>query len=685
MKKRLSHIIVPIIILMMIFVTCVPGFAQEQMENPTEEQTEEQVQQDLSQCSITCDEKVLYSGKEICPEVVVMLNEAQLVEGIDFVAEYSSNIDPGTGKITVTGMGNYCGSAEKSFEIIKKLEKVKVTADNAESSGKPVLTWNESEGADGYEVYRASSSAGNYSLIATVKKCTYTDKTATHSKLYYYKVKAVDNDFDQASSNLSKYVSRRCDLARPTVSGSNAADSGKPVLTWSKISGADKYNVYRSTSQNGTYTKIATVAAASYTDTTAKQSKAYYYKVKAIDSDISSANSAYSKVVKRTCDLPRTSVTASNVSKSGKPKLTWSPINGAEKYMVYRSTSKNGKYVRMYTTSKTSYINTSAKAGVTYYYKVVAVDSDNTAANSAYSKVVRRTCDISKPQIKLVDNLSTGKPKLTWSKLSGADKYEIYRAETKTGKYTKVGTTSKATYTDTSAKAGYTYYYKIKAVNTDNSAATSVYSNVVYQYVIDPNKKMVALTFDDGPGPYTDEIIDCLKENRAHATFYVLGERMEYWPDAVEKAYKNGNEIGNHTYSHATLTYLSSSGIKSELSKTDSKIKDATGSKAATMRPPGGGVNSTVRDAAGKPIIYWSIDTEDWRTRSKSATVNAVMNNVKDGDIVLMHDIHYSTMEAALELIPKLKASGYQLVTVSEMAKYQGYTMENGTVYYSFR
>jgi peptidoglycan/xylan/chitin deacetylase (PgdA/CDA1 family) len=92
-----------------------------------------------------------------------------------------------------------------------------------------------------------------------------------------------------------------------------------------------------------------------------------------------------------------------------------------------------------------------------------------------------------------------------------------------------------------------------------------------------------------------------------------------------------------------------------------------------------------VKSAVGKPLIYWSIDTLDWKTRSKTATINSVMNNVRDGSIVLMHDIHYPTKEAALELIPKLKKKGYQIVTVSDLAKYRGYTMKAGTVYYSFQ
>jgi len=676
MKNRLKKYLLLVFIFIMACSVHSIAFAQDSEISDTI---------DISFAKVKCEEKVLYDGSKKCPDVEVSLNEIVLVSGVDFVVHYENNKNPGEAAVIIEGIGRYYGTVEVSFEIVKRLDKPVLTISNDEATGKPKITWKKVINADKYEVYRAASGKDTYVLIGTTSSLSYTDKTAKASELCYYKVKAVDADFNQASSKLSGFGYSRCDLARPSLSVGNDADSGKPKASWSKVSGADKYYVYRATSKNGTYTKIKTTTETSYTDKDAKKSKSYYYKVRAIDSDISSANSAYSKIVNRVCDLPRTTAKATVVSSTGKPRITWDSVIGADKYYVYRATSKNGTYTRILTTTGTVMTNISAKAGERYYYKIVAVDADVPSANSAFSKVVSRTCDIAKPQVKIVDNLQTGKPKLKWTKLEGADKYEIYRSTSKNGTYSKTYTTSKTTYINTAAKTGYTYYYKIKAINIDNSEANSTYSNVVSTYVIDPNKKMVALTFDDGPGPYTEDIIDCLKKNRAHATFFVLGERIGYYPGVIEKAYKNGNEIGNHSYSHPILTSLSSSNIKSQMSRTDSKIKEEIGVKAALMRPPGGGVNSTVRNNVGKPIIYWSIDTEDWKTGSKTATVNAVMNNVRDGDIVLMHDIHSPTRDAALELIPKLKNKGYQIVTVSEMAKYKGYKLENGTVYYYFR
>jgi peptidoglycan/xylan/chitin deacetylase (PgdA/CDA1 family) len=196
---------------------------------------------------------------------------------------------------------------------------------------------------------------------------------------------------------------------------------------------------------------------------------------------------------------------------------------------------------------------------------------------------------------------------------------------------------------------------------------------------------MVALTFDDGPSKHTKAIVDCLFKYDSAATFFVVGNRIDSYKDTVVHTYNMGCELANHSYSHPIMTGLTSDQIESQIRKTDNKIKKLTGQKTVLLRAPGGGINSTVKKAAGKPLIQWSDDTLDWKTRSKSATVNYVMKNVQDGDIVLMHDLHEPTMKAALELIPKLKKKGYQIVTVSELAKYKGYNLKKGTVYFSFR
>ncbi|MCD8009873.1 MAG: polysaccharide deacetylase family protein [Lachnospiraceae bacterium] len=201
---------------------------------------------------------------------------------------------------------------------------------------------------------------------------------------------------------------------------------------------------------------------------------------------------------------------------------------------------------------------------------------------------------------------------------------------------------------------------------------------------IDTTKPMVALTYDDGPSIYTDKILSVLKKYDSVATFFVVGDRVSTYSSTVKKAYEMGCEIGNHTYSHATLTRLGTSAIKSQISKTNSAVKKVTGVSPVVMRPPGGSYNSTVRSAVGMPLILWSIDTLDWKTRNASSTISAVVGHVSDGDIVLMHDLYSATATASETIIPQLVKKGYQLVTVSELAECRG-GISAGSVYTRLR
>lgn len=201
---------------------------------------------------------------------------------------------------------------------------------------------------------------------------------------------------------------------------------------------------------------------------------------------------------------------------------------------------------------------------------------------------------------------------------------------------------------------------------------------------IDPGKPAIALTFDDGPGPRTAELLEALEEYNAHATFFMLGNKIPSYPDVIKKMEEIGCELGNHSYDHANLTKISADQIASQINQTNSNLQNIVGSGATVMRPPYGAINSTVKSTAGMPLILWNIDTLDWKTRNTKSTIDAVMGQVKDGDIILMHDIHTETIDAALQLIPKLQEAGFQLVTVSELASLKGITLQNGEKYTDF-
>jgi peptidoglycan/xylan/chitin deacetylase (PgdA/CDA1 family) len=175
-------------------------------------------------------------------------------------------------------------------------------------------------------------------------------------------------------------------------------------------------------------------------------------------------------------------------------------------------------------------------------------------------------------------------------------------------------------------------------------------------------KKWVALTFDDGPGKYTEKLLKAMKKQGVRATFFVVGQMAKPRASMLEKMVKNGNEIANHTYAHNGTE----GALMNALKKTDKVVKKAVGKKTDLMRPPGGAINSVTR-RCGKPIILWSVDPKDWRDRNSNTVYNRVTGETKSGSIVLMHDIHSTTVNAAIRIMESLKKKDYAFVTVSEL------------------
>ncbi len=201
---------------------------------------------------------------------------------------------------------------------------------------------------------------------------------------------------------------------------------------------------------------------------------------------------------------------------------------------------------------------------------------------------------------------------------------------------------------------------------------------------VDPSKPMIALTFDDGPRPDTMRLLDALEKNHARATFFLVGKDVIKYPEVVQKMDEIGCEIGNHTATHVQLTKCTTEQIMSEIDVTSYYIKQITKKDVTLVRPPYGSMNPTVRSIVQAPFILWSVDTRDWEVKNAEIVKQYVLDTVKDGEIILLHDVHETTVNAAIELIPLLKKQGYQLVTVSEMAKVRGVSLENGLKYYKF-
>ncbi len=197
-------------------------------------------------------------------------------------------------------------------------------------------------------------------------------------------------------------------------------------------------------------------------------------------------------------------------------------------------------------------------------------------------------------------------------------------------------------------------------------------------------RKLIALTFDDGPGPYTNRLLDGLKKKGVKASFFTLGQRAEIYPNEIKRIFAEGHQLCNHSYSHPELTAMGVGGALDQINTTNAILNRAVGgSEAYFLRAPYGSMNSSIRSRLSCPEIYWSVDTLDWKYRDSTYVKNTVINNAYDGAIVLMHDIHSTTVTGLLGAIDALKSRGYEFVTVRELFRRRGVSMSNGRTYYS--
>lgn len=204
-------------------------------------------------------------------------------------------------------------------------------------------------------------------------------------------------------------------------------------------------------------------------------------------------------------------------------------------------------------------------------------------------------------------------------------------------------------------------------------------------FTFDPTKKTVALTFDDGPnGSKTLRLVELLHQNKMHATFFMVGNRMATAPNVIKEVLKTGNEVGSHSYNHKNLTRLTKEELLEEEKSTNLIYKSITGQDLKLLRPPYGNVNDTMKQNLNLTFINWNLDTEDWRYRNTNHIYDSVINKVKDGDIILMHDLYETTIKAVEKLLPELYVRGFQVVSVSELANIKGQTLEVHKVYRSF-
>ena len=198
--------------------------------------------------------------------------------------------------------------------------------------------------------------------------------------------------------------------------------------------------------------------------------------------------------------------------------------------------------------------------------------------------------------------------------------------------------------------------------------------------------KWIALTFDDGPRrSTTTALLDGLARRGVKATFFLIGEQVPGNEDILLRMDQEGHQIGIHTYDHVMLTDLNEADFSAQVDRTRTILENALGHDDLLLRPPYGKVDDGVRKRAGCPIILWSVDPTDWDDKNVERIVKHVVNCAQDGDIILLHDIYPTSVEAALRIVDALHEKGFLFVTIDELAAQKGEKLEAGTVYNCFR
>ena len=496
-----------------------------------------------------------------------------------------------------------------------------VTGDN-DAQGRPTLTWKAVTGAAKYEVYRARSRSGEYIKYSTVTGTSYTNTSyIENGNTYYYKVRALKSDGTAGAWSSIVSVTYKQTLSAPTVTGGNDAQ-GRPTLKWNAVTGAAKYEVYRARSRSGEYIKYSTVTGTSYTNTSyIENGNTYYYKVRALKSDGTAGawSSIVSVTYKQTLSAP--TVTGGNDAQ-GRPTLKWNAVTGAAKYEVYRARSRSGEYIKYSTVTGTSYTNISyIENGNTYYYKVRALDANGTAG--AWSSIVAVTYQpkqtLSAPTV-TGGNDSQGRPTLKWNAVTGAAKYEVYRARSLNGDYIKYSTVTGTSYTNTSYLAnGNTYYYKVRALKSDGTAgAWSSIVSVTYRAASTGTLPAPAVTGgNDSQGRPTLKwkAVSGAAKYEIYRSYSRDGSYSKY-STQTSTAYTNSSYLTSGTTYYYKVRALDANGNAGPYSAV---VSVTCRLKLSAPSVTGG------KDSQGRPTLKWNAVTgaakyEVYRSTSRSGT-----------------------------------------------------------------
>ncbi len=573
----------------------------------------------------------------------------------------------------------YTVIAHKGFyrsSFAYKTSKVYITApklvETKVNNGSVTVYWESTKAADKYRVYRKTSDTDwEYIGSAGKKSTAFKDKDVKNGGKFTYTVRAIDGE--EHSGFDGKGVTARYVTTPKNVTLKNYSDYIS--IKWDKVSGAKEYVVYRKDTKNKDWVKLTNTTSPYYRDFNVVNGRAYTYLVKAVGEN--GGRSAYEKNIKITALKAPSKVNLNSATKG--VKISWTKMTSGTGYRVYRKLKASADWTliaKIDGNSTTTYTDTNVKNGKKYIYTVRQVKGSTLGSYNPEGYSIQYVLP---PKV-----LAKHSPKgivLNWDKAVVGTGYRVQRKAAGENSWKTISTItslSKVTYTDAKPVFGKKNYYRILVRDAN------LISNTVSLNGIDPNKKVVALTYDDGPyRPVTNHILDVLEKHNARATFFVVGSRVSTYKDCIKREFDLGCEIGNHSYNHTILTSVSASTIKTEIENTNAAVKNITGQAPKIVRTPGGAVNSTVKANVNYPMFNWSVDTLDWKYRNSSSVVSSIKNNVRDGSIVLMHDLYGSTGNATEEIVPWLIKNGYQLVTVSELMAIKGIDVQKGQLYNS--
>ena len=523
--------------------------------------------------------------------------EVETYNGRVFTENTEFWVNNGYFKGDVKRTGKYNATVSVEFTAggavaVTKLAKPKVSV-----SGE-TLSW-EGVGANAYEIYRATSKSGKYALVDTVTDLSWQDE-AVPGKTFYYKVKAISTADSNKNSDFSNIVSVAYKL--PAVNASVAIDEdlGKATLSWEGVEGAKSYEIWRATSEDGKYTRVATVKASQvatyaraagyvYVDKSASVGKQYFYKVRAVAAS-SAYNSPDSNKVSAVAVCARAKLTAKMDTATGKPVISWAKVDGAANYWLLRRVAgSNLSYDVISRQTALTYTDKTAQVDVEYEYIMQVIGKDE-ALDSVMSQPVFAVCGLAKPVVKgaITDQ---GKPQLSWEAVEGAVKYEVYRSTKSNKGFTLLGEINSTMVDDMSVATGKTYYYQVIAVGENGKSVASSYvkltgkcaAPMIYVENAQNGKPLVSWGKIEGAKQYT--------------VYRATSENGKY-----SKAGTTKNLYYNDTKASAGKTYFYKVIANASKSSYNSIYSNVSSCNVICSAPT---VTVKIDAATGKPSLSW--------------------------------------------------------------------------------